>query len=249
MNPFRELFTERHTFLPVIHVHKRGKVLADADFRQVLHNVDIAESCGADGVFLISRGRMKNEELIELYMVARDKHPEFWIGLNFLELTNERALSIVPDKTCGLWCDNGGITDTSVQGALAFSDVRALSEWRGIYFGGVAFKQQEPVHDLVGVSKRATPFMDVITTSGDATGIPPSPQKIATIKKAAGDVPVAIASGMGPDNVHLYPMADCFLVATKISKSEYELDPKLVVAFENKLDHSVYEPLMHMIAS
>lgn len=249
MNAFRTLFTERQTFLPVIHVHKRGKVLADADFRQVCHNVDIAESCGADGVFLISHGRMDHEELIELYMVARDKHPEFWIGLNFLGFTNQSALSILPDRTCGLWSDNAGITDTSVQGALAFAEKRAMLEWRGIYFGGVAFKHQEHVHDLADVATRAVPLMDVITTSGDATGIPPSPQKIAAMKIAAGEAPVAIASGMGPDNVHLYPMADCFLVATKISKSDYELDPKLVVAFENNIDHSAYEPPMQRIAS
>lgn len=249
MGAFRTLFTERHTFFPVIHVHRKAEVLRNADFRQMFRNIDIAESCGADGVFLIGHGGVTNVEMAELYLAARQKHPEFWIGLNFLQASNALALSIIPDITCGLWSDHAGITDTSEDEAKAFAALRKNSPWNGLYFGGIAFKGQEPVHDLAAVAKRAVPFMDVLTTSGEATGIPPSPQKIATIKNAADEHPVAVASGMRPDNVSQYLMADCFLVSTGVSKSAYDLDPELVLEFENKLDHSAYEPPLRQLAS
>jgi len=46
------------------------------------------------------------------------------------------------------------------------------------------------------------------------------------MKAALGDAPLAVASGITPENVsrHL-PFADCFLVATGISRSFIELDP------------------------
>ena len=49
------------------------------------------------------------------------------------------------------------------------------------------------------------------------------------VKSAFGDVPLAIASGITPDNVHPYlDYADCYLVATGIGSSFSDLDPKLV---------------------
>ena len=44
-----------------------------------------------------------------------------------------------------------------------------------------------------------------------------------------GDTPLAIASGITPENVEVYlPFADSFLVATGISRSFTELDPSKV---------------------
>jgi predicted TIM-barrel enzyme len=49
------------------------------------------------------------------------------------------------------------------------------------------------------------------------------------MKKALGDCPLAIASGITPENVADYlEVADCFLVATGINASWTELDPLLV---------------------
>jgi predicted TIM-barrel enzyme len=74
--------------------------------------------------------------------------------------------------------------------------------------------------------------MDVITTSGMATGSAPAVEKIRSMREAIGKHPLAIASGMTPENVSQFmPYADAFLVATGISKSSYELDPAKVAAF------------------
>ena len=49
------------------------------------------------------------------------------------------------------------------------------------------------------------------------------------MKAALGDFPLAIASGITPDNVADYlPFSDCYLVATGIGRSFEEFDPQLV---------------------
>jgi predicted TIM-barrel enzyme len=51
--------------------------------------------------------------------------------------------------------------------------------------------------------------------------------KIQAMKLALGDSPLAIASGITPENIRRYlPHADAFLVATGISRSFTELDPE-----------------------
>lgn len=243
MNAFRSEFTEKHTFLPVIHVKKTGETLSGCDIGQVIRNVDIARSCDADGAFLIGHGHVENADLIELHRMLYARYPDFWLGINFLRASNRFALSSMPENAGGLWTDNAGVTDVSDADAREFAGVSQDARWRGIYFGGVAFKRQQQIANLEAVARRAVPFVDVITTSGEQTGSAPSVEKIRTMKRGGGNHPLAIASGMNPENVHDFLIADCFLVATGISKSFYELDEKKVCAFSKQLDHSAYEPM------
>ena len=56
------------------------------------------------------------------------------------------------------------------------------------------------------------------------------------MKAALGDVPLAIASGITPENVGCYlEIADCFLVATGISKSFVDLDAGLLQELVNTI--------------
>ena len=71
--------------------------------------------------------------------------------------------------------------------------------------------------------------MDVVTTSGPGTGQVAHVEKIRIMKESLGDFPLAIASGINPDNILEYlSYSDCFLVATGISRSFEELDLSLV---------------------
>lgn len=98
-----------------------------------------------------------------------------------------------------------------------------------LYFGGVAFKYQRHVEDFESACRVATRYMDVVTTSGPGTGHAAEVEKIRRMKAALGVIPLAIASGVTPENVADYlPHADCFLVATGISRSFTELDPARV---------------------
>ena len=109
---------------------------------------------------------------------------------------------------------------------VSHMDFEKFSErWSGLYFGGVAFKYQRPVDDLAQAAMIAADYMDVVTTSGPGTGHAASLEKISCLKQALGDQPLAIASGITPENVGDYlDRADCFLVATGVSKLWEELD-------------------------
>jgi predicted TIM-barrel enzyme len=90
----------------------------------------------------------------------------------------------------------------------------------------VAFKYQRQIEDLEAACRIACRFVDVVTTSGPGTGQAASVVTIRQMKQALGGWPLAIASGITPENVGDYlPFADCFLVATGISSSFTDLDP------------------------
>jgi len=229
---YREIFKKKNTLLVVIH--------AEVFAPQVLSNLHTCWDNGVDGVFLINHSVPPQEFLEEIYGFSRDFFEDKWIGLNILGLSSKNALSSVPVNASGLWVDNAGIEDddskTSADLNWKFRKEKRI-DWPGLYFGGVAFKYQAPVKNLAEVSKAATNYMDVVTTSGSATGSAPDLGKIETMRKAIGDFPLAVASGITPENVGPYrDLVDCFLISTGISKSHTELDPARVVKMAEVLN-------------
>ena len=231
---YREFFQKKHTLLAVVHVES---------VQQSLRNTAIAYENGADGVFLINHANSV-WELLATYRRVREIHPNYFFGLNLLGMESWEMFGIVPVNVSGIWSDSvdirEGNPDPTEEAKRSWNIRKERSDWRGIYFGGVAFKYQETVSDPGRVAKLALPYVDVITTSGDGTGVPPSIGKIKKMRSAIGpDVPLAIASGMTPENVSGYlSSADCFLVATGISKSFIDLDPLRVAAFSDVLKES-----------
>lgn len=230
MSDFKTVFPKPHTFLPVVHV---------TGVEQATRNAQIAVEGGADGIFLINH-QMPADDLGDCYKLVRIEFPDLWIGLNFLDLGMD-AIDVIPTTANGLWIDNAGVTDSGVCPTLEaeeFLDRREEAHWQdGLYFGGVAFKHQEPVKDVERAACLAIPFVDVITTSGEYTGSPPDVEKIRLMRIGAGNHPLAIASGITPENVAAYrPYADCFIVSTGISYPGLdEFDPERVRAFANAL--------------
>jgi hypothetical protein len=228
MSRFREVFPKGHVVLPVIHVES---------LEQTLRNVAIAMEAQADGVFLINH-YIRADELLDIHAAVADAFPDCWIGVNCLDLDPHEVFARVSHRVDGIWTDNAMIDEHAVEQpeAEAVLQLRRSRGWRGLYFGGVAFKYQRHVDDVASAAVRARAFMDVVTTSGAGTGIAASVEKIRRMKTALGDFPLAIASGITPENVVDYlPHSDCYLVATGISKSFEELDPPLV----QRLVHTV----------
>lgn len=230
---YRDVFQKKNSLIVVVHANSE---------EQVLRNVKIADENGANGVFLISHERPFNE-LFDMYGVARNENPDFWIGLNAIDLFPSVTIDFAPSSVSGLWVDNAffsfkGFVDDNVANAKVNWEARkAREDWNGLYFGGVAFKYQKSVEDCGLDAKQAMPFVDVVTTSGDATGHPPSVEKITKMREAIGDFPLAIASGMNPVNVKEYcGLVDCFLVATGISRNFTELEPVLVRKFVKAIE-------------
>ena len=74
----------------------------------------------------------------------------------------------------------------------------------------------------------ATKFMDVVTTSGSATGVAAGIKKISDMREGCCEAAMALASGVTPENASQYvPLVDAILVATGISQplDFYNLDP------------------------
>lgn len=218
---FASTFTSRHVVLPVIHVENES---------QALRNTQIAFEEGADGVFLINHS-ISSASLLRIHSVVAERFPDAWIGVNCLDLWPADVFRRIPDRVDGVWADNAMIDESSElqPDAQSVLDARQASGSRSLYFGGVAFKYQRHVDDLTSAALKATDFMDVVTTSGPGTGHAAHVDKIRVMKKALGGFPLAIASGITPDNIEDYlPHSDCYLVATGISKSFTQLDEALL---------------------
>jgi uncharacterized protein len=199
-------------FLAVIHV---------AWFAQARIQARIALKNGAGGIFLISHGSMGSHELLRTYLRLREEKDlaRAWIGVNYLGVGSSAVLqSLSPLGMNGIWTD--GVPDAP----LSTNSLR---------FCGIRFKHQKhlPLPEEV---KRVVAHADVAVTSGAATGIAPTVEDVLAIREELADfmLPLAVASGMTPENVREFrDHADCFMVATGISKSFTELDPGRVRRF------------------
>ena len=208
------VFSNSPAILPVIHL--------DGSHEQALRNAETAFWAGADGVFLIGHG-LRYQEVLALHEVLSTRMPKKWIGVNLLDISAVGAVSVLPWRVHGLWVDDAGVHPGRTFQAEALALARDRSRWKGELYGGVAFKTDQPyVSDnniaaaLAGV---ATSFVDVVTTSGPATGVPPTIEKIQAMKDVlAGRALLGCASGLTPENVKQFRgMFDRILVATGVS--------------------------------
>jgi hypothetical protein len=224
---FRELFGFRcPVVLPVIHV---------LDTERTLRNIDILTNEGAPGCFLINHD-FDVETFLPIVQEVRTARPNLWMGLNFLAVTGLHAFPKLADlerqgcRVDAYWADDARIderVDDQTE-AKAISDARA--GWNGLYFGGTAFKKQRPVPeaDYGRSAQIACNWMDVVCTSGQATGVEAEDSKIATFRDAIGDTALALASGITPENAHRYAAVDAFMVATGINYDGnfYDIEPR-----------------------
>ncbi|MEM6488618.1 MAG: BtpA/SgcQ family protein [Pseudomonadota bacterium] len=218
--------------LPVIHVQ---------DSQQTRANIAVAVGEGAAGCFLINHD-FGIERFLPIIRDARAAHPALWLGVNFLAVTGRDAfpvLGALAAEGCRIdayWADDARIDEHAARQiqAAEIDAVRAASGWRGLYFGGTAFKKQRPVQPThwAAAAALAAGHMDAVTTSGAATGIEAGADKIAVFRRAVGDRPLALASGITPENAATYREADAFLVATGINRvgDFYRIDPARLAA-------------------
>ena len=219
MDRFREVFDSRRVILPVVRVTSAA---------QALKNARIAREAGADGAFLISEA-LDDERLLEVHAEVAEALAPWWLGVNCLGLTPREVCARASGAVAGVWVDDALIDEDREEddqrAAREVQEVRGERGWQGLYFGGVAFKYKQPARDPARAARLAAAYMDVVTTSGTATGTPPELEKVRRMKRAVGEAPLALASGISPENVAPYlELADCFLVATSIRADDEDFD-------------------------
>jgi hypothetical protein len=238
-NAITTQFGKSRVLLPVIHLPNDGKLGMTA--------VRTALKAGADGVFLINQGTSTLNIVKNLIPAYRKEFgPDLWIGVNPLGDTVEdfiRLSAETPDRRIdGVWTDNAGVdalrADRYIVARDAYLAARAQTGWKGLYFGGTAFKTQGeiPRDKLPLVAKRAASFMEVVCSSGRGTGVAADVPKVKILREAIPGVPMALASGITPENVDPFlPYVEAYLVATGIEQSFGVLDPERTKALADKI--------------
>ena len=224
--------------LPVIHVLDDPRTAA---------NIDHIIEAGLKECFLINHD-FGIDAFLPVLEAIRGRYPDFWIGVNFLAVTGLKAFPILAEleargvRIDAYWADDARIDESAViqEEADTIAATRAACGWQGLYFGGTAFKKQRPVDpkDYAHAAVIAGGFMDVVTTSGIATGQSADLGKLADFRTALPDQPIALASGITPENATDYEMADCFMVATGINFENdfYNIDPARLSRLVNVCD-------------
>ena len=217
--------------LPVIHV---------LDTPRTLRNIREVVSAGAAGCFLINHD-FEPDRFLPIIRDVRAAFPSLWMGVNFLAVTGRDAFPMLGAlaqegvAVDAYWADDARIDEHGVNTeAHDIAQIRTDSGWRGLYFGGTCFKKQREVaHEHYGdAAREACGFMDVVTTSGVATGHEADLNKTQTFRRAIGDHAMALASGITPDNAAQYADVDCFMVATGINEpgNFYNIHPERLAA-------------------
>lgn len=226
---FEEALTAAETTVtPVIHVQ---------DVAQALRNLDIVQAAGCPGAFLINHD-FPMGPFLPMVKEIRAARPDQWLGVNFLAQPGTIAFPVLGQlaaegcRVDAYWADDARIDERTAHQSEAddMARIRAESGWKGLYFGGVAFKKQRPVPEdrYAEAARIARPYMDAVTTSGIATGHEADVSKIRIFRDAIGPAPLALASGITPENAAQYcGLVDCFLVATGINHPDdfYNIDP------------------------
>lgn len=228
---FQAAFGAQGTIVtPVIHV---------IDAAQTALNIQITKEAGCPGVFLINHD-FEKEKLLPIIREMRQTFPDYWIGVNFLAVTGKYAFPILGHlqaegiRVDGYWADDARIDERRSADdqpeAQAIEKARLESGWDGLYIGGTAFKKQRKVAPEFYAASAgiACNYMDVVVTSGLATGKAADLGKIRTFRENCGDTALGVASGITPENAAEYmPEVDLFMVATGINHEGdfYNIDP------------------------
>lgn len=198
-------------FLPVVHVIDRA---------QAFHQVSNLKKAGVRGCFLISMRGMPTDELLGIATAVRALHRPMWVGVNLLGVSPRDAAYLADDAGLdGLWMD-----ESAGFGVACCCNV----------FVGAAFKYQyggdDSLEQLTAEVKRVSSFcVDILTTSGRATGEPATEEKLsrmAALAKEEGK-PLAVASGVDLDNVRMHARyANYLLVSTslEITHGQFDMD-------------------------
>lgn len=213
---------------PVIHLNT---------LEMAMDNAAIAFNAGCDGVFIIHmEGR---DDLVDpVAKEIKKMWPDKKVGVNYLTMNAfDGVLRAESNLFDAFWTDASGVRSDGIED-VAIKVQQFLSICRNIkFFGSVAFKYQRTDPNPALAAELATRLGMIPTTSGSATGKAPPVEKIKSIYEFNQNRPLAIASGVTPENVlSLAPYVSHILVSTGISKSFFEFDADKLNALVNNIN-------------
>ncbi len=196
---------------PVIHIGLPADLIESAR---------LAQKYGAAGVMLISMSGY--DDGVDLAAILlRDRFPDLKIGVNYLGIGPREALvRSLGNGYAATWTDR--------------QDVRGHTGAPGHqFFTGVGFKGQPTQANIGRAAAQAVERGQIPVTSGSATGIAPSIEKLSGIREwLQPGMPLGLASGATPDNIRSFePFLTHVLVATGISNSDGVFDEAKLAAF------------------
>jgi predicted TIM-barrel enzyme len=215
---------------PVVHIN---------DVETAKKQSVLALDSGADGVYLINHGMGSDrgtQSIFETMKQVRTDRPNSFIGINLLGKAVDEAYKTIEEFS------QGGKDRDMIPDALWADDVTDNLEWQPKEFleqknrdpllshvklaGGIAFKYTATFTEDPSMAKTEVESLkdavDIVTTSGAGTGQSPTVEKLRAIKAAAGDKPVAVASGISAENIGDFTgSVDQVLVSTSIETAPY----------------------------
>jgi len=201
--------------IPVIHMLNEN---------QVLTNVKTCVECGIEKVFIINHV-VSVVDLVKCALRVKQENPGLWVGVNMLGIPTHIALTN-PLEVDGLWCD----------ATISPDQAKSIRRFKGIFFGGLAFKYQPQPKDLKLACEESSLSTDVSTTSGPGTGKAADVEKIKAIREYLGSHPMAIASGVSAQNIDNYKgIVDYLLVASSITTSGEMIIKDKLIELKSKL--------------
>ena len=194
----------------------------------------LAQRLGATGIFLISMDG-RDADVIPAARAVHEACPGLKIGINLLGSGAVAALEAsLQEGFDATWTDAPGISSAGGDAcARACADI--LKEYPShLFFASIAFKYQKEDPNPGVAGWEAARLGMIPTTSGAATGVPPTMQKLRAMRAAIGSGPFAVASGLDSSNVEeLGQTLTHALVSTGIARSFHEFDPAKLEAFMN----------------
>ena len=103
-NPYRERYRNRHTLFPVLH---GGTV------NHMIRNTKLARDLGCDGVFLVNHDQWWHK-LLDVASEVAQEWPDWFVGVNCLELDPTYMFRVVSKPISGVWVDHARIDERQV---------------------------------------------------------------------------------------------------------------------------------------
>lgn len=227
-----QIFKEK-TILPVLSCYS---------FEQFIKNIELMYELYVNnyiGGIWITSSNSDVKIITQTLKWCLDKFPSLWIGVNLVGESIIKVLEFIfENNPNGLWIDKSYINDKTYQNIPEIIiDQFNKANWNGLYFGGTFFKYVSQEGDFNKILENSIKYMDIVTTSGDGTGIEIEKNKIIEINKVCSSkIKIAIASGITENNIYeLSKYSDIFIVGTSLYDGNFNIIPNKVISLYKKM--------------